>query len=168
MKRSTQFATVVLLAGVAQVSLASESLAQNIPWRFSSEIDPLTDKAGGSATAATKISIVDFSCVKGEPIGEFLVLVDLGDTDVYSKDELEVAWRTDNNAVRNEIWEANKVSVDSVGVGVLGQKAFDFALAVAGAQNRIVFRNPNGTLVYDAKGSTKAISQLLEFCGLKQ
>ena len=167
LKCCVRYMAILIFAGLVQISLAGAVSAQNIPWKFSSKIDPVTDQVGGSVTSATANSFVDFSCIKGEPVGEFLALVDLGDADVYSADEVEIAWRTDNNAVRNETWEANKTSDTSVGVGIVGQKAFDFALAVAGAQNRIVFRNPNGTLVYDAKGSTKAIVKLLKLCGLK-
>ena len=63
-------------------------------------------------------------------------------------------------------------SMDTVdrdgGAVTFGQNAYKFALAVARAQERIVFRNANGTVVFDAKGSTKAIKRMLEFCGLKQ
>ena len=158
----------LILAALVQISLVGAGSAENIPWKFSSKIDPVTDRVGGAVTSATANSIVDFSCIKGEPVGEFLALVHLGDTDVYSANEVEIAWRTDKNAVRNEVWEANKTSDTSLGVGIVGQKAFDFALAVAGAQNRIVFQNPIGTLVYDAKSSTKAMAQLLKLCGLNK
>ena len=168
MKRNVRFAAVFLLAGLVQVALSGVVSAQNTPWKFFPRIDPVTDKVSGHVVSVTTDRSIAFACQKGEPVEVFFAEVETGVSDGVSGRDVEVAWRTDDGAVRNEIWKASEFKNQIGGVEIAGQSAFEFALAVARAQNRVVFRDPNGTLVYDAKGSTKAISQMLEFCGLEQ
>ena len=168
MKRSARTAVVILLAGLAQVSLSGVVLADIFSWQFSSSVDPLTDVARGRVISShADRGHISFSCRKGKPAAKFLVFAASGRYDVNSESKIEVAWRIDNETVHNEIWNA-KSTPDGDGVLALGQNAYEFALAVGRAQKRIVFRDGNGTVVFDARGSTKAISQQLDFCGLKK
>lgn len=169
MKRSTQFATVILLAGLVQVSVSGVGLAENSRWKFQTLTDRFTDIQSASVFSAhSNGGRIFFNCKMGKPIDEFLAFAVTASGDRYlEKKIIEVTWRTDKGTVHRENWFRNK-SRDGGGVAINGQEAVDFALAVMRAQRRIVFRNPNGTIEFNANGSTNAISQMLEFCGLKQ
>lgn len=168
MKRSSRFATVFLLAGLVQVFLTGASSAQNVPWQFSSRTDPLTDEITGRVlSVGVNGGFIGFSCVMGNSTEKFLASGRTQKFDQYPEGQVEVAWRTDEGAVRRYIWDANPATAGG-GVRTIGQNALEFALSVMRAQSRVVFDVANKTVVYDASGSTKAISQLLEFCGLKQ
>jgi len=169
MKRSARFATAILLAGMAQVSVLGAVSAQGLPWRFSSEIDPLTDRAIALASTLNEArEFISFACTRGKPASRLSVSVHQEKFKPPSADQINIAWRVDKGEVRHELWHWDKIGDVGRAVEFTGQSAYEFALAVMRARERVVFRTPGGTSVYDAKGSTKAISQMLEFCGLKK
>lgn len=169
MKRSARFATVVLLAGLAQVSVVGAVSAEGPTWGFSSEVDPLTDRAIATVTAVNEArGLIGFVCTRGRPASRLSVSVLQEKFEPPSADQINIAWRVDNEEVRYELWHWDKIVNVGWGVESTGQRAYEFALAVMRARERVVFRTPGGTGVYDVKGSTKAISQMLEFCGLKK
>ena len=168
MKRSARFATVIFLAGLVQVSLPVVVSAQNTPWKLKTRVDPITDEPRGTILSShVDGGHIGFSCDRGNSRSEFLAVASTRKGDKYPEGEIEVAWRIDKGAVRREMWEADSYTPLG-GVGLVGQGAYEFALAVARAQKRVVFRNENGTVVFNPDGSAKAISQLLQLCGLKQ
>jgi len=168
MKRSARFTAVILLAGLVQISLSSVGFAESYPWEFTSRIDPVTDEATGTVFSSHENGdTLIFSCTKGEPIADFLALKSTQSIHRHPTGNVEVVWRIDSRPVINEIWKG-EIDVGNDGfVESAGQPAYDFALAAMHAKNRIVFRAANRTDVFDAKGSTKAISRLIEFCRLK-
>lgn len=168
MKRSARFAAALLLAGLVQISLPGVVWAENRPWELESSYVPVADQFRFSVTSLHMDGgMVILFCLAGNPKSNFGAGVFTESGDEYPNGEVAVSWRIDKGTVHDEIWTA-VTSKAQVGVVTIGDDAYDFALAVASAQNRIVFRNPNGRVVFDAKGSTKAISQLLGLCGLKQ
>lgn len=168
MTRAVQLSAALLLAGLALVSLPREVWAQNSPWRFSTSIDPITDEPAGTVLSVHfNGGRIIFTCEAGDPRSKFLVRASTGSRDEHPRGEVEVVWRIDDGKPRTETWEADWISTTR-GVGTIGQSAYEFALAVARAQVRIVLRNINGTAIFNTDGSTKAISQLLELCGLEE
>ena len=136
---------------------------------FQKFTDRFTDIERGSVSSShSNGGHILINCGAGKPIDEFLAFVASVDGDHYAEKKIiEVTWRTDKGVVRRENWFRNK-SRSGGGVVINAQEAIDFARALMRAQQRIVFRNPNGTVEFDANGSTKAIRQLLDFCGLNQ
>ena len=169
MKRSARIATLILLAGLVQVFLPSVGLAQSTPWEFKT----IKSTSAGDANARVSSQHVDgghisFACTKGKPKSLFLAFASTKTGDEYPGGDIKIAWRIDGDVAQHTTWKANTFSSARNGVVALGQDAFEFALAVARAQNRVVFRNENGTAVFDVRNSTKAIAELLEFCELEQ
>jgi hypothetical protein len=168
MRRSTRIAAALLLAGLVQVSLPSAVSAQNIPWRFATSVDPITDDVFGDVSSGHfDGGYVIFGCAKGGSLDNFFIIASTQKFDSRTKRNVKISWRVDNGPAREEIWEA-ETSRERGGNLSVGRSAYEFALAVGGAQRRIVFRDPNGTVVFDAKGSTKAVRQLLKHCEFEQ
>ena len=169
MTLAVRLSAALLLAGLGLVSLPGEVWAENTRWKFQIFTDSFTDVNSGSVFSShLNGGHIFFLCQQGKPIDKFLAFVVTVDSDRYFEDKIiEVTWRTDKGAVHRENWHRN---LDRSGGGVVinAQQAVSFARSVMRANERIIFRNPNGTIEFDAKGSTKAISQLFDFCGLPQ
>ena len=169
MKRSARFAAALLLAGLVQIFLPGEAVAENSQWKFQKFTDRFTDIESGSVFSShSNGGHILFNCEVGKPIDDFLAFaVTVADDRYPEKKIIDVTWRTDIGEVHRESWFSN-LDRDGGGVAINAQEAVNFARALMRAQQRIVFRNPNGTVEFDSKGSTRAIEQLFDFCGLIQ
>lgn len=167
MMRSSKFAAVIFLAGLMQAFSVNSATAQNHPWEFSSIVDPITDLAKGRINNLhADGGFISLRCTKGAAAASFLVWAGSKPYLVNDEEPIEIAWRIDNTPARNEVWLTLGTS-NRGGAVALGASAVEFALAIGRAQERIVFRDGRGTVVFGAKGSTKAVAQLLDFCGIK-
>ena len=167
MTRAVRLSAALLLAVVGLIGLPSAGWAQNSPWEYSAKINPLNDEPLASVISLSLEKIgayISFSCAPGNPIEKFTVLAATRKSDVHSEPITDIAWRVDKDELRQENWRVQR----DYGVGLVGKPAYEFALAAMGAKERVVFTNSNGIIVFNAKNSTKAISQLLEFCRLPQ
>ena len=81
------------------------------------------------------------------------------------EDDIPMAWKIDDRPERKSIWQSSPDSRVEGAMSV-GQPAFDFALEIMRAKNRVEARTPTGTLEYDVTGSKNAIQQLFTYCKL--
>lgn len=167
MTRAVRLSAAMLLAGLGLVVLPGTGWAQNTPWQFSNRVDPLTDKASATVlTVHAGGAFVSFTCVRGDDRNRFLAFGSTKESDRHPSGSVEIAWRIDSEQALRQSWESNTL-VGNGGVVAIGAQAYEFALGVAKAQNRVVFSNSNGTVVFNAHGSTNAIRQLLSFCEIE-
>ena len=119
-------------------------------------------------TSRDKVMFPDSGITKGDLIEEFLVVKTTRPFHPSLAKQAEIAWRIDDGPVRREVWELEIAHGDIHVVQVFGKPAYEFALAAMQAEERIVFRSANHTVVFDTNGSTKGITELFDLCGLPQ
>ncbi len=163
---AVRFSAALLLAGLALVSVSNNGFAQGEPWFFDTYVDPMTDNVHAFAgSTLSDGATIGFFCEKGNPVSEFIVQVKTREFDLLPAGITKVAWRIDNGPAHEEIWGTSPTAKGE-GVMNFGESGYEFARAAAVAQDRIVFRNRNGIVIFGAKGSTISIAQLAEFCDL--
>lgn len=168
MTRAVRLSAALFLAGVVLVSLPGAVWAQNTPWKVENFGDRTSDHIPYYVSPLHEDgTMVVLSCLPGNPRSDFAAGIIAISDDFFLDGEVAVSWRIDEGITQDEIWEARTKNGVS-GVFAVGQRAYDLALAVANAKNQIMFRNPKGTVEFDAKGSTVAISMLLVLCGLAE
>lgn len=154
----------------AQHEVGSITSANNSPWKFAVDKDTSTGEETGRAQSVHVDGggIVIF-CKKGEPLPRFFVGVVTSGSAIQQEERIAVSWRIDEGEVHAEMWHPIPRNTDQIdGYAIVRQPAKDFALAMAKAQNRIVFQTILGTQVYSAIGAKTAISELFDYCGLPQ
>ena len=133
-------------------------------WEFSQSEDAITgNKVGFAFESGPDNALLIFRCESNQPIEDFIVGGRTSRSDELTDGAQRVAWRIDNDDAFTEDW----FSTPKIAVALSqGQPAVDFAVAVATAKQRIVFRHQNRTAVFGVRGLPQAIFQLFEFCGL--
>ena len=168
MRRGARFVTALLLAGLAPISLPGAVWAQATLWQFSSRVDPLTHEGWAGVTARVSgggsLRIV---CSNNSSTKKYFVFARQKEFEPPPTGQVEIAWQVDKGAVRNDVWETDP-STNFGDVQIIGQRAYEFALAVLLVQERLLFRTPGGTAIYHAKGLNKAMKQMFQFCVLNQ
>ena len=128
-------------------------------WETSDAVDPITDFVSRSAYVRSgSYGLLGVSCGETGLFG----FVQTKMIDMDFNPTRSVIWRTDNNPAQEQEWLNTKKS----GAGITDTKAIEFARAARGASQRIVVRSGGETVTFTAEGSTEAIGNVLEHCGL--
>lgn len=164
---AVRLSAAFLLAVIVLLMLPGFGEGYALAWEFHSSKDRITDEGiGFSYDRKSNGAIISFQCKLNRTIEHFIARVQTTQSDFPIENQDKVAWRIDDQRAQTGYWFSGSSRVG--GTYTTGESAIKFALAASRARQRIVFRNSNGTVEFDARGSTKAITRLLEYCGIKR
>ncbi len=167
MKRSARFATVILLAGLVQVSVSGVVWAENTSWSHSEGFD---EKAKQSVSSASSFQLsgddfnggIIFHCVGTDLASNFSASVLIRKDDFYPFEKNDVFWRIDSGAEPKSVWQRGDDSWG--GLRLVGPRALELAFEMLRARKQVQITTDHGSIVNDLTNYKDAIARMFKHC----